>query len=147
VAAARANDDDLLQRYVLEALRFRSPASILLRYATEDYIVAKGTERAKTIPAGRLVIASNASAMMDDTEVDAPKEFRAGRPPSQYLHFGFGIHQCFGKYISQVQVTELVKHLLRLDNLRRAPGATGQLNFSGIYPKTFTIQWDPPTAH
>lgn len=139
--AANANDDALLLQYVLEAMRFRSPAAILLRYSTQDYVVAKSTDHGKKVPAGRLVIASNASAMMDDTELDNPKGFRIGRPSPHYLHFGFGIHECFGKYISQTQVTELVKHLLRLPNLRRSPGAAGQLILTGIYPTSFTVQW------
>ena len=77
--------------------------------------------------------------MMDDTELDAPGEFRAGRPDYDYLLFGWGMHTCFGKYISQVQITEIVRSLLVLDNIRRAPGDAGKLVYDGFFPKSFAV--------
>lgn len=140
-AAARASDPSLLLPYVQEALRFRPPAPVLLRLTTQDYVLAKGTDRETPLPAGKVVFAANGSAMMDETELDAPAEFREGRPDYQYLLFGWGQHRCFGKYISQVQITEIVRSLLVLDNLRRAPGAEGELHYEGFFPKSFTVEF------
>lgn len=139
VAAAKASDPGQLLPFVLEALRFHPPAPVLLRLTTQDYVLAKGTDRETHIPAGKVVFAANASAMMDDTALDAPAEFREGRPDYHYLLFGWGMHTCFGKYISQVQITEIVRSLLVLDNVRRAPGDAGKLVYDGFFPKSFGV--------
>ena len=89
----------------------------------------------------KVVFAANGSVMMDETELEAPMEFREGRPDYQYLLFGWGQHRCFGKFISQVQITEIVRSLLVLDNLRRAPGAEGELHYEGFFPKSFTVEF------
>jgi cytochrome P450 len=113
----------------------------MVRLTTQDYMLAKGTERETPIPAGKVVFAANASAMMDETELDAPLEFREGRPDYQYMLFGWGTHRCFGKYISQVQITEIVRSLLVLPGIRRAPGDAGKLVYEGFFPKSFTVEF------
>jgi cytochrome P450 len=143
VAAARAGNNDLLLRYVLETLRFHTPAPILVRLSVADHVLAKDTPFETLIPAGKLVFASNGSAMMDDTELDHPLDFRLDRPAHHYLHFGWGIHQCLGKYISQVQLVEMLKALLLLPGLRRASGAAGQLTYTGPFPASFSVEFDP----
>jgi cytochrome P450 len=141
VAAAKASDPNQLLPFVMEALRFRPPAPVLERLATQDYVLAKGTDRETPIPAGKIVFAVNSSAMMDETELDAPREFREERPAYQSMVFGWGMHRCFGMYISQVQVTEIIRSLLVLDGLRRAPGDAGKLVYDGFYPKSFTVEF------
>jgi len=79
--------------------------------------------------------------MIDETELDQPLEFRLDRPSHHYLHFGWGIHQCLGKYISEVQVVEIVKPLLLLDGLRRAVGTDGQLTYAGPFPKSVVVEF------
>jgi len=141
VAAARASDPGQLLPFVQEALRFHPPAPVLVRLTTQDYVLAKGTDRETSIPAGKVVFAANSSAMMDETELDAPLEFREGRPDYQYMLFGWGTHRCFGKYISQVQITEIVRSLLVLPGIRRAPGDAGKLVYEGFFPKSFTVEF------
>ena len=143
VSAARAGDDALLQRYVLETLRFHSPAPILVRLSLTDHVLGKGSPWETRVPAGKVIFAATGSAMMDETELDNPREFRLDRPAHHYLHFGWGIHQCLGKYISQVQVTQIVKGLLSLQNLRRAEGEAGKLLYAGPFPKSFSVAFDP----
>jgi cytochrome P450 len=142
VAAARKGDNDLLLRYALETLRFHSPAPILVRLSLADHVLAKGTEFETMVPAGKVIFAANGSAMMDETELDKPLEFRLDRPSHHYLHFGWGMHQCLGKYISQVQVVELVKAVLLLPGLRRADCPAGKLAYAGPFPKSFTVEFD-----
>ena len=141
VAAAKASDPGELLAFVQEALRFHPPAPVMVRLATQDYMLAKGTDRETQIPAGKVVFAANASAMMDETELDTPLEFREGRPDYQYMLFGWGMHRCFGKYISQVQITEIVRSLLVLPGIRRAPGDAGKLVYEGFFPKSFTVEF------
>jgi len=141
VAAAKASDPGQLLPFVQEALRFHPPAPVLVRLTTQDYVLAKGTDRETSIPAGKVVFAANSSAMMDETELDAPLEFREGRPDYQYMLFGWGTHRCFGKYISQVQITEIVRSLLVLPGIRRASGDAGKLVYEGFFPKSFTVEF------
>jgi cytochrome P450 len=143
VAAARAADPEQLLPFVLEALRFHSPAPILVRLSNQEHVLARGTPRETTVPAGRLVFAANGSAMMDETELEAPQEFRTGRPTYQYLHFGWGQHRCFGQYISQVQIVEIVRSLLVLNGIRRAAGPEGSLVYEGIFPARFSVEFEP----
>lgn len=140
-AAAHAGNNDLLLRYVLEILRFHSPAPIMVRLSLASHTFAKGTPFETTVPAGKLIFASNGSAMMDEMEVDNPLDFRLDRPAHHYLHFGFGMHQCLGKYISQVQLVEMVKALLVLPDLRRAVGPTGHLSYQGPFPGSFVVDF------
>ena len=141
-AAAERNDNSLLRTYVLETLRFHSPAPLMVRLSLQEHTLAKGTEHARAIPAHTVVFAANGSAMMDETVVDNPTEFRLDRPSHHYLHFGWGIHQCLGKYISEVQVTEIIKGLLTMKGIRRAPGADGTLQYDGPFPKSFVAEYD-----
>lgn len=44
-----------------------------------------------------------------------------------YIQYGLGPHTCLGKEASKVALTAMLRVVGRLDNLRRAPGAQGQL--------------------
>lgn len=145
-AAAHAGDNELMLRYVLETLRFHTPAPILVRLSVAEHTLGKGTPFETTIPAGKLIFASNGSAMMDELELENPLEFRLDRPAHHYLHFGWGMHQCLGKYISQVQLVEMVKALLMMPGLRRADGPTGRLSYQGPFPSSFVVEFSAASA-
>ena len=140
--AARDNDDATLAQYVFEALRFHPNNPGVFRIAAQDYTVAKGTAHATVIPAGSMVLAATQSAMFDDKIVDSPNEFRTDRPGWCYLHWGFGLHTCFGQYINQVQIPAILKPLLKRRNLRRAPGAQGALQVTGPFPTSLAVEFD-----
>lgn len=142
VAAAKAGDNDTVLAYIYEALRFHPPAPLVVRLALSDHVLAKGTDRESTIPAKKIVFAANGSAMMDETLIDNPEEFRIHRPYHNYLHFGWGLHECLGKYLAQVQLTELVKSLLVLPGIRRAAGDAGQVKYAGPFPTGFSVEFD-----
>ena len=142
IAAAHADHNDLLLRYIFEALRFNAPVPLLARFTAAEVVLARGTARETKIPANRLVYVATGSAMMDDTELDNPDEFRLDRPAHQYLHLGWGMHGCFGRHIAQVLLVEMVKNLLALRNLRRAPGAAGHLAFDGPFLQSFHVAYD-----
>jgi cytochrome P450 len=137
-AAALAGDDDRLGGYVFEALRFNPMTPGIFRTANQDYVVAKGTSRAATIPAGTAVVAATQSAMFDPRRVDDAETFRADRPAYAYMHWGHGLHACFGRYINAVQIPKIVKALL-LRNAQRAPGDAGQLVKEGPYAASLSV--------
>ena len=142
-AAARADNDALLGAYIFEALRFDPINPVIYRRATRETIIARGTLRARTIPKGTMVMAANLSAMFDPLRVDAPDEFRIDRPWGIYLLWGYGMHTCFGAHINRAILPQILKPLLKLNNLRRAPGAAGQIDAGGTpFPQHMILRFD-----
>lgn len=140
-AAATAGDDETVAAYVSEAMRFRPIGPGLVRVATQDYELSKGNRRATMVPAGTAVLALTSSAMFDDKDIDDPDEFRAGRPDYHYLHYGFGMHTCFGQYINEEQIPRILTPLLKRDGLRRAADG-GELQMDGPFPSRMRLEFD-----
>ena len=55
--------------------------------------------RERSLPAAKPLV-SIASAMRDERHRPVPDCFDAERTPDQYIHFGHGLHQCFGMWIN-----------------------------------------------
>ena len=140
-AAARTGDIEAVGRYAWEALRFNPINPVLSRHAARTSVLAAGTTRERTIPAGSTVYAAVLPAMFDPSVFPRPGELRGDRPASAYLHFGHGLHTCFGRYVNLIQVPELVAALLRLENLRRAPGAEGAMVYDGPFPDRLLVDF------
>jgi cytochrome P450 len=138
-AAERVGDDDLAARYVSEAMRLAPQAPGLIRRAAVDYPLARGTHHETTIPAGTLVFAATQSAMLDDAVVDAPEQFRIDRPDSVYLHYGTGLHSCFGRFVNRLTIPAIVRAALSIQGVERAPGSAGQLTIEGNYPTSMVL--------
>ena len=138
--AARADDIDTVRAYMWEAMRFAPQGPGLLRRALADFVIGEGTGHATTVPAGMLTFASTQSAMLDGGVVDDPDAFRIGRPAHHYLHFGAGMHQCFGRFANAVQIPLIAAALLRRPNFARSAGTDGELVKSGPYPESLIVQ-------
>lgn len=141
-AAALADDDALVAKYVFEASRYYPLTPGLIRQSTADYRIAAGTRRAKTIRKGRKVVAATRSAMFDGRRVSEPLSFRLDRPDSNYMHFGHGMHECFGLHMNRVQVPAICKAVLKRPGLRRAVGDAGKLQMKGIFPTSLVVEFD-----
>jgi len=139
--AATAGDVDRVRDYAWEALRFRPHGPILERYCQNDTTLGR-----KRIPAGSLVLVSVLSAMFDKAVFPVPGRIVTGRPLDRYLHFGHGMHTCFGLYINNVQIPELVAGLVRLPGLRRAAGGEGRLVNDGPFPERLIVSFDKDEA-
>ena len=137
-AAATAGDDEALSASIFEALRFRPINPMIVRVAKEDYRLAAGEQHETLIRKGTTVFALTWSAMFDARVLDAPEEFRSDRPDYHYLHFATGLHACFGRYISWIQIPQILKPLLKLKSLR----PTGAPEFDGTFPETFRVAAD-----
>jgi cytochrome P450 len=137
-AAANADDDDALSDLIFEALRFRPINPMVVRVAKEDYRLAAGEPHETLIRKGTTVFALTWSAMFDPRVLDAPEEFRPDRPDYDYLHFATGLHACYGRYISRIQIPQILKPLLKLKGLRPA----GAPEFDGTFPQTLKVAAD-----
>lgn len=141
--AVAAHDRARLRTYVLEALRFCTPTPVVTRLCLRPYTLSRGTPHETTIPENTLTFAGLGAAMMDETVVASPRDFRLDRPAEQYLHFGAGLHECLGRHVAEVHLTEMVGSLLALPGLRRARGAAGRLRMAGPFPTSFVVQFEP----
>ena len=140
--AAFKNDDELLTRYVNEALRFKPQSPLIVRYCTQPCTIAKGTDRETHISQqDNLVFVAHSSAMFDSSQLDDPEKFCVDRPDTDYLHFGYGMHTCFGRYISRIQITEVTKKLLCVKGLRRT-APDDQVRYDGPFPDSFIVELD-----
>ncbi len=139
--AAGADDDRTVAAYVFEALRFNPIGPGVFRLAAEDYALARGHARSKTIPRGKVVVALLQSATFDGEQLDRPEEFRVDRPPHHYMHFGYGLHTCFGRYINAESIPHVAKAVLRCRGLERAEGAMGELTLDGPFPSALKVQF------
>jgi cytochrome P450 len=133
--AAREEDQETVSAYLFEALRFRPQNWGLLRDCPTETTLATGTPRETEIAAGTVVVVATQSAMYDERVVPSPEEFRPGRPWDQYMHFGHGLHTCFGEAINRVQLPALLQALLERGPLRRE----GELRWDGPYPSHLPV--------
>ena len=140
--AARRGDNDIVRQTVLEALRFNSFGAGVFRIAKQDYTIARGCFRSKKIKKGTTILAATQSAMLDGRKLDKPGRFQLNRPSYAYMHFGYGMHGCFGEHINLVQIPIIVSALLKLSGLRRAEGAEGILQYRGPFPEGLSLEFD-----
>ena len=139
--AALARDMDAMRRYAYEAVRFNPHHPVQARFCRSETEIAAGTKRARRVPADTSVYIATLSAMFDPEKFTDPDKFRADREVD-YLHFGHGMHRCFGSAINGVQIPELLAALLRLPNLRRASGSAGQIVYDGPFPDQLILEFD-----
>lgn len=140
-AAARAGDDQRLHDIVFEAMRFDPLAPGLKRIALNECRIAGGTRRETKITPGTTVIAGFASAMMDERRLPNPKIFDPERQQYQYIHFGHGLHECFGRAINHATLHRMVKPLLEKAHLKRSDGPEGRLRKRGAFCERLLVRY------
>ncbi len=147
-AAVRGSDADVarLRAVVHEAERFGVFPSVLYRYAENDAVIARGTDREKHVKKGTTVVIWPTLAAFDPDVFERPFDFVPGRPKWQYMGFGHGRHRCLGEHIGQALLEEMCRSLFTLPNLRRAPGKAGKVRNLPVeqasFPDSFTLEFD-----
>lgn len=139
-AAARAGQTEKVAAYTFEALRFNPHNPIIVRYCAEDFRLARGTPRETVIRAGTTAFASTLSGMFDSSVLPSPHEFRVDRPWEHYLHFGRGVHRCFGERYNRVIIPQAVQMLLTSPNLARLHGQRGRIQYEGPFPSRLRVK-------
>jgi len=132
-----------LRKYCYEALRFNPHNPIVVRYTPHATRIGKNGKY--SISANRKVAIGIYSAMHDASEFISPGEFKTDRK-NEYLHFGYGMHICYGRYINAVQISEIVAALLRLKNLRTSSINRGKVKYDGPFPDAFYLEFDKQKA-
>lgn len=138
IEAARSGDNAKFDGYVWEALRFNITFKYIFRTAAQDYTLARGTPRGTLIKKGTTVLALVHSAMFDPLHFPDPERFDPTRPYGDSFHFGFGSHECMGRYIGMVMIPEMVRQVL----LRPGVHADGPIDFKGgPLPESYSLTW------
>lgn len=123
---------------VWEALRFVPITPYLFRTTASDYTVAKGTGHATVLKAGTHVLPVTLSAMFDERAFESPDEFIPQRNWYNYFHFGFGSHECLGRYVGREMIPEMVRQVL----MRQEIQAKAPIDYkSGPFPEEYHLSW------
>jgi len=143
VQLVRAKDLDstaLLRGYVCEAMRLKPQFPGLWREANVDATVPQGPGLPPLeIKTGDRIWASFRNAHLNPLEFPDPTTVNPRRPLTSYNLNGAGFHNCPGTTYAQVTITEIVKAVFSLKNVRRAPGEAGKLKgFTEIIHETET---------
>jgi cytochrome P450 len=139
-AALRDGDDDLLWRYISEAMRFAPQTPGIFRVAASDLTIGEGSGKAYKIPKGTRILAGTQPAMFDPLVFPDANEVRTDRAPDLYFTMGYGLHACFGRVLSeQIQLPAIVKAVIGRPGVRRV----GKLSWSGPFPNSLQVEFEP----
>jgi linoleate 10R-lipoxygenase len=116
---------DKLMHYAMEGIRLNGTFGSYRESQISTTIDDGG--KLVSVKPGDKVFCSFVSANRDPVQFPDPDEVRLDRPLDSYIHYGIGDHTCLGRDASRVALTSMLKVVGRLKNLRRAPGAQGQL--------------------
>ncbi|MGB1016259.1 MAG: cytochrome P450, partial [Nannocystaceae bacterium] len=141
MTAAQQDDIDTVHHYAFEALRFNPHSPGLLRFAEEAQSVCGPDGKSRKIKAKSTVYVGLSPAMFDPDHFPSPKKFDPTRDLKSYLHFGVGLHQCFGRHINAIVIPELCAAVLKLKDVRRGPGRTGRKLYEGPFPTNFVLNF------
>ena len=137
-AAAKQEDTTAFDNIVWEALRFVPISPYLFRQASTEAVIARGTDRETTVPAGGYVLVATQSAMFDERAFDDPENFKPGRNWYHQFHFGYGAHACLGRYVGAEMIPEMVRQML----LRPGLHAEGRIDYAGGHlPQKYQLRW------
>ena len=120
-----AESEDKLRRYILEGIRINGTFGCYRESAVSTTVNDSGREI--NLKPGDKVFAGFAAANNDAEVFPEPSEVRLDRPLDSYIPFGVGPQASLGKETSIIALTSMLRVVGGLDNLRRAPGAQGQL--------------------
>jgi cytochrome P450 len=93
---------------VEEILRIWPPSQYQGRFSLRD-----AEFHGATLPAGHPVLLITGSATRDERFFDDPDAFDIGRPPSQSLGFGLGIHSCLGAALARMESRIAIEEMAR----------------------------------
>jgi cytochrome P450 len=142
---ARSQDTEAFDAMVWEALRFVPIRPDIFRQAAIDYTIAKGTCHETNIKAGEIVRLLTHSAMFDPVAYKNPDAFDPDRNIYHNFVFGFGPHECLGKYIGMEMIPEMVRQIVLLDCL----ASQGNISYvdpeisdrDGPFPENYEVSW------
>lgn len=123
-----------------EALRFRPNFPFLIRFSPRSTTIGEAADERRRVRSGCSVLAPPIAAMHDPEVFDSPRRFRTNRDRANYLHFGVGHHDCFGRFVAENEIIEMLRILLCLPGLGRA----GPLKHDGPAVRSMPVTFSRP---
>ncbi len=105
---ALRENPSLIPGAINEVVRLESPLQGFSRVATAD-VQMEGAR----IPAGARVLMLWGSANRDERRWEQPERFDIRRRNTDHLGFGHGIHTCVGMHLAKMEMTALLRALLK----------------------------------
>ena len=136
-AAAIHDAPEVIDGYVLEALRFRPAFPWFFRTCHKRTELSGGTAFAGWIEPGTTVLAMTHSAMADPASFPDPDRFDLTRSQGDNFTFGQGLHECLGRAIARPMLGEMVRQILRLPQL----AVQSPVAFRRGVPESFVLRW------
>lgn len=121
----RTTDARLTKTSFLEGTRLSSTAGLYRDVVKSGVVDDNGTTVSLT--AGQRIFCNLAQASKDPAIFPEPEKLDLSHALDSYIHYGVGPHECLGKGLSLTGLTTMLKTVGRLQNLRRAPGAQGEV--------------------
>ncbi|KAJ5539986.1 hypothetical protein N7513_008318 [Penicillium frequentans] len=152
-----AASDEQIYRYCLEAIRINGTFGAYRE--AQNAVTVEENGKSIDIQPGNKIFASFVEANHDASVFPEPNEVKLDRPMDSYITSIQGASTGFGQEITKIALVTMVRVVGRLENLRRAPGAQGQLKKiqqeGGYYvylrqdgtsyfpfPMTLKLHWD-----
>jgi len=137
-ALANNGDTYASDAMVWEVLRFVPNIPYVFRQTGMDMVLGENTPYAAEVKSGTNILLLTQSAMFDEAVNKNPEEFNLDRNWYNHFNFGFGSHECLGKYIGMVMIPEMVKQVLCLPEVR----AEAPINYQqGPFPEQYPLAW------
>ena len=93
------------------------------------------------VDTGTQVFAMTISASFDAEGFAHPSKFDATRSYEDYLHFGYGLHRCFGARLVKLVLTAALKQVLLLEGLRPVVRSAAAAAYRGPFPSSFALRF------
>ena len=106
--AAIRRDRALIPAAVAETIRVETPLQLTKRVALSDYPLGENTIRA-----GEQVLLCLAAANRDPAQYPEPERYDIAREGRPHVGFGYGMHNCLGGALAQMQVEIVLDALVR----------------------------------
>jgi cytochrome P450 len=136
-AAATSGEPEAVDRFALEALRFRPAFPYFFRTCHRTTELCGGTPFAQEVAPETTVLAVTHSAMLDQASFKDPQRFDPERSQGDNFTFGYGMHECLGRAIAKPALGEIVRQILLRPDLK----AAGPVVFAHNVPDSFPIVW------
>ncbi|KAI2792952.1 Linoleate 10R-lipoxygenase [Penicillium oxalicum] len=117
--------DEMLHRYCLEAIRINGTFGEYRE--AKNPVILEENEEVINVQPGNKIFASFIQANLDPSVFPEPNSVNLSRPLSSYIHQGQGPANGLGQETTKIALVSMLRVVARLPNLRRAPGAQGQL--------------------
>lgn len=120
-------DEGLLDGAINEILRWSSTNAYVQRIVERDVEIG-----GKTLRRGDSVTLWNVSANRDPEQFPDPHSFVVDRSPNRHLAYGTGIHRCIGAALAHIELSILLRSLLRADMPFRLDGGVERVRSNFI---------------